>query len=390
MTSPLEQLKQQLMQIKELHANGTLSDSSFEEARLKLERQIVDAVVSAPVTQSTSASAVRTAQTRSNTKLFAGIATAVLLIGGLGYWWKGSFSQLSAVPAATSATAPSGSAPHDTSTDQIAVMAEKLAAKLKDKPQDPEGWAMLARSYTVLGKHPEALAAYERALALRGDDANLHADYADALAVKNNRSLEGAPMKEVEVALKLDPKNIKALALAGTAAFERKDYTGAAKYWEQVVKFGPPEENMVKQIKEGLAQARQLAGLPAASAEAPAVNLPATGASVSGKVTLSKTLVGKVNPEDAVFVFARPAGGERMPLAILRKQVKDLPLQFTLDDSMAMSPSANLSSAKQVIVSARISKSGNAMPQAGDLSGQSGQVSVGTSGINIDITETVK
>jgi cytochrome c-type biogenesis protein CcmH len=389
MTSSLDRLKQQLLQIKDLHANGTLSEAAFAEARVKLERQIVDAVVSGSASSDTAATQVRAAPPSSNAKLFGGIAAAVLVLGGVGYWWKGSFSQLSAVPA-TGAAAAGASAPHDTSTDQIAAMADKLAAKLKDKPQDPEGWAMLARSYTVLGKHTEALVAYERALALRGDDANLHADYADALAVKNNRSLDGAPMKEVEVALKLDPKNIKALALAGTAAFERKDYPNAVKFWEQVVKYGPPDESIVKQIKEGLAQARQLAGMPAASAETPAINLPPTGASVSGKVTLGKALIGKVSPEDAVFIFARPASGERMPLAILRKQVKDLPVQFTLDDSMSMSPSAKLSSAKQVIVSARISKSGNAMPQAGDLSGQSGQVSLGTSGINIDITDTVK
>jgi cytochrome c-type biogenesis protein CcmH len=390
MTTSLDTLKRQLLQLKELHASGTLSDAAFEQAREKLERQIVDSVLSGTASSAPAitAAAIPAAPSHSSAKLLATIAAVVLLLGGLGYWWKGSFNQLSAVPASASAPA-AGAAAHDTSTDQIAAMADKLAAKLKDKPQDPEGWAMLARSYTVLGKNPEALVAYERALALRADDANLHADYADALAMKNNRSLEGAPMKEVEIALKLDPKNIKALALAGTAAFERKDYLGAVKYWEQVVKFGSPEENMVKQIKEGLAQARQLSGQPA-PAPSPILNLTGSGASITGTVTLSKALAAQASPEDALFVFARPVSGERMPLAILRKQVKDLPLTFTLDDSLSMSPTAKLSSAKQVVVSARISKSGNAMPQTGDLSGQSGTVNVGANGIRIDIAETVK
>jgi cytochrome c-type biogenesis protein CcmH len=98
----------------------------------------------------------------------------------------------------------------------------------------------------------------------------------------------------------------------------------------------------------------------------------------------------QAKPEDTVFVFARPAEGARMPLAILRKQVKDLPLQFTLDDSMAMSPANALSGASKVVVGARVSKSGNAMPQPGDLSGQSAPVSVGASGLQIEIREAVK
>jgi cytochrome c-type biogenesis protein CcmH len=98
----------------------------------------------------------------------------------------------------------------------------------------------------------------------------------------------------------------------------------------------------------------------------------------------------QANPDDTVFVFARPAEGSRMPLAILRKQVKDLPLQFTLDDSMAMSPANALSGASKVIVGARISRSGNAMPQPGDLTGQTATVNVGASGLQIEIKDAVK
>jgi len=114
------------------------------------------------------------------------------------------------------------------------------------------------------------------------------------------------------------------------------------------------------------------------------------GKTVSGTVTLAATLIKEVKPEDTVFVFARPAEGSRMPLAMLRKQVKDLPFQFVLDDSTAMSPATRLSQAGRVVVGARVTKSANAAPLKGDLAGHSGPVSVGSKGLTIEIAETVK
>jgi cytochrome c-type biogenesis protein CcmH len=249
----------------------------------------------------------------------------------------------------------------------------------------------------VLGRHPEALVAYEKAVKLRKDDAALLADYADSLAVRNGSNLAGEPMKWVEAALKVDPHDPKALALAGTHAFNLKNYKDAVKYWELVVQYGPADSNYVQQVRSGLIEARQLGGLPAAAVTAsvePAtaagpMTLP--GSSVSGTVSLAPAMAKLVGPEDTVFVFARAAEGDmKMPLAILRKQVKDLPITFTLDDSSSMSPAARLSGVKSVIVSARVSKSGQAMPQPGDVSGQSGAVSVGTSGIKLELQEIVK
>ena len=162
----------------------------------------------------------------------------------------------SGAPAATS------SAPHGTNTDQVASMTDRLAQRLKNQPQDAEGWAMLARSYSVLGRHPEALQAYEKAIALRKDDANLLADYADSMAMKNNRVLAGEPLKLVERALKLEPHNLKALSMAGSEAFDRQDFAKATQYWQQVVQFGPADSPMVQQIAPSLERAKQLAGSP--------------------------------------------------------------------------------------------------------------------------------
>jgi cytochrome c-type biogenesis protein CcmH len=269
-------------------------------------------------------------------------------------------------------------------------MVDRLAERLKERPDDAEGWAMLGRSYVALGQHEKAVPAFEKATALRPDDAVLLADHADALAVRNGRSLAGEPIQLVQRALKADPRNLKALALAGTEAFDRADYPAAAAYWQRLVDAAPPDSPFVAPAREGLAEARQRGGLPAPKAEAsPPMPAAPGGAVLSGTVTLAPALRAKAAPEDTVFVFARAAEGPRMPLAILRRQVKDLPLQFKLDDSLAMSPAARLSGASRVVVGARVSKSGDAMPQPGDLSGQTAPVSVGAQGLTIEISQVV-
>jgi cytochrome c-type biogenesis protein CcmH len=237
---------------------------------------------------------------------------------------------------------------------------------------------------------------YEKAIALRGDDAALMVDYADSLAMNNNRSLAGEPMKWVDKALKLDPNNLKGLSLAGTAAFLSGDYAGAVKYWEKVVAIGPADSVFVQQVQGGIAEARELGKLPAAKPLAQAPEAPAeapvalSGKTVSGTVSLAPALAKLASPDDTVFVLARAAEGRGMPLAILRKKVSDLPITFTLDDSSSMSPAATLSAAGSVMVVARISKSGNAMPQAGDMSGQTGPIAVGTSQLKIEIRDVFK
>ena len=275
---------------------------------------------------------------------------------------------------------------------------------------------MLARSYGMLGRLDDALPAYQKAVALNGQDARLLADYADTLALKNDRNLEGEPLALVERALKIEPTNLKALSLAGAAAFNRQDYAGAVRYWEQVVQYAPPESPYLPQVQSSIAEARErggmgLAAVAAGQAAAPAgavaaakpapaaapksaadtpVPDAAAGATLRGTVRLAPGLATMAAPTDAVFIFARPAEGSRMPLAILRKQVRDLPVDFVLDDSMAMSPGAKLSLFPQVVVSARVSKSGQAVPSAGDLTGQSAPIAPTASGLMIEINEVVK
>jgi cytochrome c-type biogenesis protein CcmH len=270
--------------------------------------------------------------------------------------------------------------------EQVEAMVAQLAARMEQTPDNVDGWGMLGRSYMALGRTDQALKAYERALKLRPDDATTLADYADALGLKNGRKLEGEPAKVIAKALRLEPDNLKALTLAGTLAMSQGDFATATKHWDRAVKVGPADSSLVETARSGAAEARQRGKLPPATESADAARaLPATPG-VKGTVRLAAALKGQVGADDTVFIFARPAEGSRMPLAIIRKRAQDLPVEFMLDDSTSMSPAAKLSGAKQVVVGARISKSGQAMPQPGDLEGLSATVDVGASGVVVEIS----
>ncbi|MEO8718994.1 MAG: c-type cytochrome biogenesis protein CcmI, partial [Burkholderiales bacterium] len=256
----------------------------------------------------------------------------------------------------------------------------------RENPDDVEGWIMLGRSYSVLGRFGDAVDAYAKAAARAPRDAQLLADFADALAMARGRSLQGEPEKLVQRALELEPNNLKALALAGTAAFERKDYQAAADYWQRMLPLVPPASDDAQAIRDNVAQATQLAG--GAGAVPRAAAAPAAG--LRGTVSISPKLKGKFGPEDTVFIYARAANGPPMPLAVLRRRARELPVEFALDDSMAMAPGMNLSAHPRVVVTARVSKSGGATPQPGDLQGASAPVANDASGVAVVIDSAVR
>jgi cytochrome c-type biogenesis protein CcmH len=274
----------------------------------------------------------------------------------------------------------------------VEAMVGRLAERLEKNPDDPRGWMMLARSYYVLQRMPEAAAAYAKAAEKVTDDADLLADYADALAMSEGKRIDGKPLELVKRALAIDPSHPKALAMAGTEAFYRKDYPTALGYWEKLLPLLPPESEMAKSVVGGIAEAREFGGAGSARKNATTPANPikkevpsASLASVSGKVSVGAAIANQANAADTVFIVARALNGPRIPLAVLRMRVADLPAEFTLDDSLAMSPELKLSGFPQVILTARISKSGNAISQPGDLQGVSPPVKVGTRGIVLTI-----
>jgi cytochrome c-type biogenesis protein CcmH len=388
MSTEISKLKVQLANLIDLRDSGVVSAEQFDQSAAQIERKIVDEVMkneSLPSEPEAQPEASKSSS-RFPLKLLISVA-AILSIVALGVFWTRPSIQTQ--PIQEQQVQDASPQPHATNQEQIDAMVGKLAARLKENPKDVAGWAMLARSYSVLGKVDEAVDAYAKAVKLSKDDAGLLVDYADALAVKNNRNLAGEPVKLVERALKLDARNVKALALSGTAAFDRKDYRMAVKQWELVESIGGPDNMFTKQTQSSLAEARDLAGMPAKAAKVQDKPVSA-GSSVRGTVTLAANLISKTSPDETLFITARPVIGSRMPLAVLRKQVKDLPLTFILDDSMAMGPDTKISTASEVIVTARISKSGTAMPLPGDFSVQSAPVRVGTTDLKIEISESTK
>ncbi len=386
----LARLKSQLAQIDALIKEGVLSGESARQARQTLESQI-HATESGDLSLMPGAAAARP-----SSQMVALVTGFVLLVGAVGYAMRGNHEGLHISPGQGAVSADGG---HPTSAAEVEALIKRLTERLQTKPDDAEGWATLARSYGALGRHAEAMPALKRVVELRPQDAQALADYADGMAVVNNRSLDGEPEKLVQQALALDPTNIKALSLAGTVAFNRNDFKGAAEMWERAVKVSDPADEFTQQLQGAANAARERAGLPAAAGApaAPAATAaakPATAANaqaaVSGRVTLAAAVQGQVSPDDTVFIFARAPGGSRMPLALLRKQVRDLPMDFRLDDSLSMSPAALLSATPQVVVGARISKSGSAVPGPGDLQVLSDSVPLGTQGLKLEIASPVR
>ena len=366
-------------QLAELEAEmraGTLTQRDFDRSSRELKARLVDDVRGAQAPRST---------TRSRwTAIVVGVTVPACAIGI--YLLVGSPQLLSPPPAADPAS--------ELTQHEIEAMVERLAERLKTDSANVEGWMLLARSYGAFGRFKESAEAYSNAVKLRPGDAQLLADYADALGMALGRRLEGEPEKLIARALEIDPRNLKALALAGTVAFERKDYKSAAAHWERMLPLVPPDSDDARSIRANADEARALAEGRVAEKKAFEPRDPTPPktqvAALRGEVKLAPELAAKAAPTDTVFIFARSAQGPPMPLAVLRKQVRELPVQFALDDSMAMAPGASLSGSPQVVVGARVSKSGSPAAQPGDLQGLSAPVANDASGVTIVIDTVVR
>ena len=285
----------------------------------------------------------------------------------------------------TAATAPERA---PMSNEQVVAMVESLAARMKEHPEDPTGWRLLARAYSAMGRYDESVAAFAEAARRGTEDASLLADWADALAMRS-RSLQGEPSRLAARALALEPNHPKALSLAASAALERKDFDAAIAGWRKLQAQFPPGSAEVADLDAMIAEADGARHGAPVTRGAP--NATAAEASaITGNVSLDPKLRAQVGATDTLFIFAHAVDGPRMPLAVVRATAGELPRAFKLDDSMAMTPATRLSSAAEVIVDARISKAGLATPSPGDLQGRSAPVKPGATGVAIVIDEVVR
>lgn len=373
----LSVLRSQLTQLDAELTAGSISQEQLALAKSEIERRALEE-------ERASESAV--APARSTRTAWALGSTIPLLALGV-YGFLGNVQALDPINLQAKAET-------EPSREQIEAMVNGLAARLEalpsDQPGDPKAWEMLARSYAAMQRFPQASKAYARAIELTPNNAQLLADQADVLAMLQGQSTTGEPARLIERALKIDPENLKALALAGSAAFERNDFTAAIRYWTQARALAPPDGEFASGLNRSLEEARVALGTSASPAAGSIIDKPVAtptnaGASIQGKVSLAPALAGKVQPDDTVFIFARASEGPRMPLAILRHKASELPITFTLDDSTAMSQEMRLSKFPLVVVGARVSRSGNAMPQSGDLLGQTGAIRAGNGSLSLVI-----
>lgn len=388
--------RDRLAELERDHRNGTLSAADLAEAREELQRQLLDDTASTEVVATEGYS-----RTSGLALAFLVPVLAVAVYALLG-------SPAAVLPVAVQAQRASA---------DMEQLAEKLAKKLEQNPANPEGWAMLARSYKSLGRWDEA----ERAFGRIGPDleksAELLAELAEMLVQKDN-GFTPRSRELIQKALRVEPGNMLALFLGGGEAFDGGRYAEAVALWQRLLPNLEPGGEDARMVEASIAQARERSGggggrpaiargdvLPGAvmpqddvhkgvgkaSADKAADSKPAAvkagTEAVSGRVELAAAIKDKAKPEDVVFIFARAVDGPRMPLAALRARAGDLPLDFVLDDSQAVMPSNKLSSAQQVRIEVRISKSGSANPGKGDLTGKSAAVKPGTKGVKIVIDQ---
>lgn len=378
-------LRDQLRELDIDLAQGSIDAAAYAAARGELEQRVAEDV--RPAVPETLQNALPRWQA-------AALGLAVLAGAAVLYAALGTPQAMGTKVSAT-ASAPHGvAAGADAGAGEAEVMVVKLAERLARTPQDPDGWMLLARSYSAMGRFVAASDAYAHLVSQIPDDAQILADYADVVAMSQQQRLRGEPERLLVRALAADPHNVKALILMGDADFERADLVSAGANWQAALVAAPAGSEFARMAGENLAHLASLAadgvngkavngGGAAMTAAAPALASGAT--TISGVAELDPSLRGQVSDSDTVFIVAKAVDGPRFPLAVLRRQVKDLPLRFVLDDSMGMMPDVKLSQFARVTVSARISKSGNAQAASGDLESVLEPVVNGAGGVSLRI-----
>lgn len=344
-----------LAELKENRRLGGLSQVQYEEQLADLEQALSDDLdIKSHVSQ---------AQSQGRWVVYMLVLGVPLLAGAL-YLSLGNYQ-------AISHSAEMAVDPDTLKLAEINKMVDGLAEKMKNNPDDAQGWLMLGRSYKFQQQYPKAVDAFANAYRLLGDQAEVMLLYADALAYASDKNLAGKPTELIFKALALEPDNLTALWLGGMAKAQQGDAASAIMLWKKLAALLPPGSDSQQEIQGLLTKIESETAQTKAAQQA---NVP--GVAIEVQVSLAPELQKSVSPDDTVFVYAQALSGPKMPLAIVRKQVSDLPLTVSLNDTMAMMPNMKLSNFSNVKLLARISKSGNAILQPGDLIGEIDKVTL--------------
>lgn len=387
--SNLAILRNQRAELESELARGAISQATFNTSMQDLAARVRE---DAPVLLAANTAA---AAPKSNQRsVVHAAAAATLLIGGTASFYAAFGTPSAVLPQSMIAAKAPNNAPANSTAEspefsdtKVREMVDGLAQKMQSRPDDFKGWALLARSEFALGRTDASIKSFERAISLskaepKEINAQLYADYADAKVLQQDGLFDANVTKLIDQSLALNPNNLKAIALAATAAMRANKGDTAIALWQRLQKLVPKEaddvaaiDNIIAEIrspKSALAAAKPQQTTPPPQAKSSAPTL------VSGRVTLDASLASKVSAGDTLFIFARAKEGPKMPLAVLRLNAADLPLDFSLSDAMAMAPGMVLSGFTSVMVEAKISKAGSANRAAGDLLGTVGPITLGS------------
>ena len=369
--------REELQELQDAVQSGAMAPADFDRARQDLSIRVVQDIPQA-------AEATASASTGSSQRAVVSAVVMALvfpLLGSFVYLTLGD--PMAVVEPSLTARAEQDSAP------DFAAMAEKLKAKLKTNPNDAQSWVLLGRAYRNQNQYDEAIDAYNHAVALDTDD-RLAIERAEVIAAKNGGQFAGEPWDVIRKILAKNPQHANALLLAGSASFSEGQFKQALAYWTTLRSQLADGSQEALAVDNALQAAAEKAGVELGAQAKKPDPLPNAASSISGRITISDSIKAQANPTDVVFIYAHAEQGSPMPLAIMRTTVQALPLDFNLDDSMAMRPDAKLSGQSHVTVKARISKSGQAIPQPGDLIGTLPHVAVGAKQVKLTISEVVK
>lgn len=368
---PQSETRRKLKALDTARTDGILTEAEYAAKRAALGEELL------------ASSSPQTPRTRSAFRIALGVALLLPIAAILLYRELGAPQALD--PA--NLVARSGEDTEGHAGNMEAAIAQ-LAEKMKQDPGNAEGWALLGRAYKSTQRFADARDALKHAHDLLPDDADIAIEYAEALVLSGtDRRIQGEALSLIEQAIAKDPQNQKGLWLAGIADSQAGKYDDAVKKWNALLPLLPPDSDVLGSVREQIAQAEALRDGKPLPAKAPAQNAASASAAsatantnapdnqaaagngprISVRVALDPKLKDKVAAGDTLFVFAKAASGPPMPLAIAKLTAAQLPASITLTDAMAMMPNMKISAFPQIVVGARISKSGQAIAQSGDL-----------------------
>ncbi|NKB36073.1 MAG: c-type cytochrome biogenesis protein CcmI [Gammaproteobacteria bacterium] len=372
--SVVEVYRQRFEELERDLTNGTLSSDQVADSRLELEHALLAEIESEQFVSE---------ERKNNSDWNLNMAVILLLpILAVSLYYK--IGQPDLASKGTDVALSEATDPGTENIPSIEELVVGLEEKLEDNPDDEKGLWMLTRTYMALGRQEDALTAVTHLHSLASEEPAVILLYANVLILNNNNNFSGEPTRLIEQALQLEPQNITGLWLAGMAARQSDDRETAIRYWQELLPLLEGDAAASEQIQQLL---QEVGAQPALDQDLP---YPQSSVSLTLRVTLAEELRAQLDEGDTLFVFARADDGMPMPVAVSRLAATEIPVTVVLNDEMAMIPSRRLSAFKQVSVAARISKTGNAIAQSGDLASDSQEIEVGKeTEINLIINKTI-